>query len=125
MKTNNKYKIYYSGIGKYGYVKVVLRGNCGEATKEAATIFRLKFIADIICWVYNKSDENFNTYTVVKLPEAERPNTPRNNFIKHCLQFKKREPFFIYLGIFTWLAIIAFVALLIITSVLIYQYNTL
>lgn len=45
-----------------------------------------------------------------------------HNFVKDCLLFGKREAYFIRLGVFTWLAIIAFAGLLVITSVLIYQY---
>ena len=45
------------------------------------------------------------------------------NFIKDVLLFGNRE--FTMYGVFTWLAIICFFGMLIITSVLIYQYNTL
>ena len=53
----------------------------------------------------------FNEYDFVKF-----------DFVKDVLLFGKREAYFIRLGVFTWLAIIGFVTLLIITSVLIYQY---
>jgi len=55
-----------------------------------------------------------------------KPINPYNfvnfNFIKDVLLFGKREAYFIRLGVFTWIAIIVFVAMLAGTSVLIYQY---
>lgn len=45
-----------------------------------------------------------------------------HNFVKDCLLFGKREAFFVRLGVLTWLCITIFFGVLIITSVLIYQY---
>jgi len=60
------YKISYSGILKYGYVTVCLMGKDGAPTNKKPTKFRFKIIANICCWLLNKSDESFNTFKVVK-----------------------------------------------------------
>jgi hypothetical protein len=60
------YKISYRGILKYGYVTVRFFGKKGGVTNKPPTKFRFKMIANICCWLLNKSDEEFNTFKVVK-----------------------------------------------------------
>lgn len=36
-------------------------------TKESYTKFRFKFVADLCCWIFNKGDDSFSSYKVVKI----------------------------------------------------------
>lgn len=60
------YKIYFSGILCYGYVTVRMMGKSGK-TDLPATKFKLKWVADLCCWLLNKGDQEFKTYKVVKI----------------------------------------------------------
>ena len=39
----------------------------GGPTNDPATTFRFRFAADICCWIFNKGDDGWSTYTVVKI----------------------------------------------------------
>lgn len=58
------YKIYYSGILEYGYVRLTLFGRNGKTTNKPATKFKFYCIAEFVCWWLNKTDKNFRTYKI-------------------------------------------------------------
>lgn len=62
------YKIYYSDILSYGYIKVSIFKKSG-ATNLPATKFKFKIIAILYCWLLNKAEKGFKTFRVVKILE--------------------------------------------------------
>lgn len=68
------YVISYTGILQWGYIldttkygKVKMLINSHFEGRKYAKKYRFKFYAKFMCWMLNKSDDCFRTFTVVKL----------------------------------------------------------
>lgn len=61
------YKIVVRNIIWVQNVKVTFIEKSGNDTKGDYTKFRFKFVADMVCWLFNNSRNGFESFSVVKI----------------------------------------------------------
>jgi hypothetical protein len=63
------YKIVVTTLGHFSNNVRVTYFEKNGPTKKPYTKFRFKFMANFVCWCFNKRDNLFNSYKVVKINE--------------------------------------------------------
>lgn len=60
------YKIVVRNLAWTQDLRVTLFEKSGP-TKKPYTKFRFKFVANLVCWIFNNGDNSFSSYKVVKI----------------------------------------------------------
>lgn len=63
------YKIVVTTLGHFSHPVRVTYFEKSGPTNKPYTKFRFKFMANFICWLFNRTNNLFNSYKVVKINE--------------------------------------------------------